>query len=160
MLDLPTWDLLARLLLALACGAAIGLNRDLHKKAAGVRTFGLVCTGSAIVALLMVETSADPSAISRVVQGVLTGIGFLGAGVILHQPTSRRVTGLTTAAAIWLTAGLGLACGLGKFLLAIAGVAVALLIIVIGRPLERYCEKLMGSREGAASTDGPPELDG
>src|ERR1700726_3735266 len=160
MLDSAIWDLLARLLLALACGAVIGLNRDLHKKAAGVRTFGLVCTGSAVAALLMMQTNADPNAISRVVQGVLTGIGFLGAGVILHQPTSKGVTGLTTAAAIWLTAGLGLACGLGKFPLAIAGLAAALMIIVLGRPLERYCEKHLGTRDGEESTADPPDLDG
>ena len=105
-------DTLARLLLALACGAVIGLNRDLHRKSAGFRTFGLVSVGSAIVALVITQVSPDVNAVSRVIQGVLTGIGFLGAGVILHQPTSSRVTGLTTAAAVWLTAGLGLACGL------------------------------------------------
>jgi putative Mg2+ transporter-C (MgtC) family protein len=106
-------DMLARLLLALACGAVIGLNRDLHGKSVGFRTFGLVSAGSAIVALVITQVSTDVNAVSRVIQGVLTDIGFLGAGVILHQPTSSRVTGLTTAAAVWLTAGLGLACGLG-----------------------------------------------
>jgi putative Mg2+ transporter-C (MgtC) family protein len=109
------WQMLARLLLVLACGAVIGLNRDLHRKSAGLRTFGLVSVGSAVVALVITATSADANAVSRVIHGVLTGIGFLGAGVILNQPTSSRVTGLTTAAAVWLTAGLGLACGMGEF---------------------------------------------
>jgi putative Mg2+ transporter-C (MgtC) family protein len=93
-------DMLARLLLALACGAVIGLNRDLHGKSVGFRTFGLVSAGSAIVALVITQVSTDVNAVSRVIQGVLTDIGFLGAGVILHQPTSSRVTGLTTAAAV------------------------------------------------------------
>ena len=90
-------EALYRLLMALACGAVIGLNRDRHRKSAGFRTFSLVSVGSAVVALAMTQTSSDANAVSRVIQGVLTGIGFLGAGVILHQPTSSRVTGLTTA---------------------------------------------------------------
>src|SRR5450755_234673 len=122
--------------MALACGAVIGLNRDLHRKSAGFRTFGLVSVGSAIVAMVITQTSADANAASRVIQRVLTGIGFLCAGVILHQSTSSRVTGLTTAAAVWLTAGLGLACGLAQFPLALAGLAVALVILFVGRPIE------------------------
>jgi putative Mg2+ transporter-C (MgtC) family protein len=88
MATFSTSDAFVRLLTALACGAVIGLNRDLHKKSAGFRTFGLVSVGSAIVALAITEISPDPNAVSRVIQGILTGIGFLGAGVILHQPTS------------------------------------------------------------------------
>ncbi|HEY5101459.1 MAG TPA: MgtC/SapB family protein, partial [Steroidobacteraceae bacterium] len=99
MIALSTPEMLARLLMALACGAVIGLNRDLHHKSAGFRTFGLVSVGSAIVAVVITQMSPDANAASRVIQGVLTGIGFLCAGVILHQPTSSRVTGLTTAAA-------------------------------------------------------------
>jgi putative Mg2+ transporter-C (MgtC) family protein len=97
-----------------------------------------------------------------VIQGVLTGIGFLGAGVILHQPTSSRVTGLTTAAAVWLTAGLGIACGLGEFPLALAGLAVALVILIIGRPIELFLEKLFpvkhAKRPGGA--EDPNDSDG
>src|ERR1700722_9885594 len=76
-------EALYRLLMALACGAVVGLNRDRHRKSAGFRTFSLVSVGSAVVALAMTETSSDANAVSRVIQGVLTGIGFLGAGVIL-----------------------------------------------------------------------------
>jgi putative Mg2+ transporter-C (MgtC) family protein len=163
MATLSTWDAFLRLLTALACGAVIGLNRDLHKKSAGFRTFGLVSVGSAIVALAITEMSPDPNAVSRVIQGVLTGIGFLGAGVILHQPTSSRVTGLTTAAAVWLTAGLGIACGLGEFPLALAGLAVALLILIIGRPIELYLEKIFPAKRGKArpsDAEGPGDSDG
>jgi putative Mg2+ transporter-C (MgtC) family protein len=146
VVTVSTGEILTRLLIALACGGVVGLNRDLHRKSAGFRTFALVSVGSAIVALLITQTSADPNAVSRVIQGVLTGIGFLCAGVILHQPTSSRVTGLTTAAAIWLTAGLGLACGLGQFALALAGLAVALVTLVIGRPIEIYLEKVLPTK--------------
>lgn len=148
MIALSTPEMLARLLMALACGAVIGLNRDLHHKSAGFRTFGLVSVGSAIVAVVITQMSPDANAASRVIQGVLTGIGFLCAGVILHQPTSSRVTGLTTAAAVWLTAALGLACGLGQFPLAIAGLGVALLVLFVGRPLELYLEKVFPSKHG------------
>jgi putative Mg2+ transporter-C (MgtC) family protein len=156
------WEMLPRLLLALACGAVIGLNRDLHRKSAGFRTFGLVSVGSAIVALSIIQMSPDPNAVSRVIQGVLTGIGFLGAGVILHQPTSSRVTGLTTAAAVWLAAGLGLACGLGQFPLALAGLAVALVILIVGRPIERLFEKIFLPKHGEPPGDirDPKDLDG
>jgi putative Mg2+ transporter-C (MgtC) family protein len=145
-----TGEALCRLLMALACGALIGLNRDLHKKSAGFRTFSLVSVGSAVVAIAITQTSSDANAVSRVVQGVLTGIGFLGAGVILHQPTSSRVTGLTTAAAIWLTAGLGLAAGLGLYPLAAAGLVVALVILIIGGPIEGYLEEVFPAKRGKA----------
>jgi putative Mg2+ transporter-C (MgtC) family protein len=160
MVTVSTWEALIRLFMALACGAVIGLNRDLHRKSAGFRTFGLISVGSAIVALVITQTSPDPNAVSRVVQGVLTGIGFLGAGVILHQPTSSRVTGLTTAAAVWLTAGLGLACGLGQFPLAISGLAVALLILIIGRPIELYLEKVFPMKHGKGRAEDPLDSDG
>jgi len=161
MVTLSLWDMVSRLLLALACGAIIGLNRDLHRKFAGFRTFGLVSVGSAIVALVITQASPDPNAVSRVIQGVLTGIGFLGAGVILHQPTSSRVTGLTTAAAVWLTAGLGLACGLGQYPLALAGLVVALVILIIGRPIELYLENIFPVKHGkkSAGAQDPDDSD-
>jgi putative Mg2+ transporter-C (MgtC) family protein len=160
MVTFSTWEGLIRLFMALACGAVIGLNRDLHRKSAGFRTFGLISVGSAIVALVITQTGPDPNAVSRVVQGVLTGIGFLGAGVILHQPTSSRVTGLTTAAAVWLTAGLGLACGLGQFPLALSGLAVALVILIIGRPIELYLEKVFPTKHGKGRAEDPLDSDG
>jgi putative Mg2+ transporter-C (MgtC) family protein len=149
--------------MALACGAVIGLNRALHGKSAGFRTFSLISVGSALIAIVITETSLDPNAVSRVIQGVLTGIGFLGAGVILHQPTSSRVTGLTTAAAVWLTAGLGLASGLGQFPLAISGLAIAIVILLIGRPIEHFVEKIFPEKHGKAGkarTEDPLDLDG
>jgi len=137
MLTFSMREMLPRLLLALACGAVIGLNRDLHRKSAGFRTFGLVSVGSAIVALLVIQMSPDPNAVSR-------------------------VTGLTTAAAVWLAAGLGLACGLGQFPLALAGLAIALVILIIGKPVERLFEKLFLLEHGEPPGDirDPKDLDG
>jgi putative Mg2+ transporter-C (MgtC) family protein len=160
MVNLSTSESLIRLLMALVCGAVMGLNRALHGKSAGFRTFGLISVGSALIALVITETSLDPNAVSRVIQGVLTGIGFLGAGVILHQPTSSRVTGLTTAAAVWLTAGLGLACGLGQFPLALAGLVMALVILIVGRPIEHYVEKVFPEKHDKARAKESLDLDG
>src|SRR5678809_1140524 len=120
-------DIVARLALSAVVGAAIGLNRDLHHKQAGVRTNALVSLGAALAVLLVYPPGEDPArhadALSRVIQGVLTGIGFLGAGVILRDPAGH-VTGLTTAATIWICAVFGMICGLGYW--AILGIAVGL----------------------------------
>src|SRR3954453_9251045 len=90
-------DIIVRLGAAIVIGGVIGLNRDLHHKPTGVRTLALVALGSALAVLAVAH---DPQAdISRVIQGVITGVGFIGAGVILHRPTEKRVHGLTTAAA-------------------------------------------------------------
>src|SRR5690349_17079767 len=100
-----------RLGLAVVVGGLIGLNRDLHRKPAGVRTHALVSLGTAlmVIAILPPGSTLDQrvDALSRVIQGVLTGIGFLGAGVILHDAGNGRVRGLTTAATIWVTALIG-----------------------------------------------------
>src|ERR1700749_1116842 len=90
-----------RLIIAFLFGGLLGLNRELHGKPAGVRTHALVCIGAAAATLAALYSPdgapADPNATSRVIQGILTGIGFLGAGVILHDPPGH-VSGLTTAA--------------------------------------------------------------
>ena len=135
-----------RLGAALLLGSVLGLNRELHGKAAGLRTHALVCLGAAIATLLALGPlnrpgEADPNAITRVVQGILTGVGFLGAGVILRDPMGH-VTGLTTAATIWICAVLGIVCGLGYWWLLGISVFITLLVLVFGRPIERLAEKL------------------
>jgi putative Mg2+ transporter-C (MgtC) family protein len=138
----------------------MGLNRKLHHKAAGVRTFGLVCAGSAVAAIAILEANPEASAVAPVIQGVLTGIGFLGAGIILHQATSSRVTGLTTAAAVWLTAALGLACGLGESTLALSGLAAALILLILGRPLERLFQRMFSHEDGSQPREDSEDAEG
>jgi putative Mg2+ transporter-C (MgtC) family protein len=151
-------EILPRIVAALACGVGIGINRDLHRKPAGFRTFGLVALGSAIVTIAAQRVSpGDEAAASRVAQGILTGIGFLGAGLIVRRERRHGVSGLTTAAAVWTTAGLGIACGLGLYLLALCGIAAALFVLVVGGPLERRLERVLGGEEsGSAQADVPP----
>jgi putative Mg2+ transporter-C (MgtC) family protein len=133
---LPILEVFLRLLAAFACGAVIGLNREFHRKPAGFRTFALVSLGSAVVVIAM-ESNGGSDAVSRVIQGVLTGIGFLGAGVIFRREAPNKVSGLTTAAAVWLTAGLGVAAGMGQYWIALMATAFSLLLLLLGGPFER-----------------------
>lgn len=152
-------DILARLLLSVIVGAVIGLNRDLHHKQAGVRTNALVSLGSALAVLVVMPPGEDPThridAMSRVIQGVLTGIGFLGAGVILRDPASRHVSGLTTAAAVWLAALLGVACGAGNYPVVLIALVLSLGVVVCGGPLERWFRKVDPKGSKADSGDDP-----
>ena len=135
-------DVVLRLGAAMLIGAIIGINRDLHEKPAGLRTLGLVSTGAALLTLVSLafaamQRAADPSALSRVAQGIITGIGFLGAGVILRGEREQSIQGLTTAASIWFAACLGIVCGAGQWTIALAGIIVAMLLLVIGGPIEQ-----------------------
>jgi putative Mg2+ transporter-C (MgtC) family protein len=146
--DLPELEIVLRLLMAFACGAVIGLNREFQGKPAGFRTFGLVSIGSAVVVIVMeMEFGTGADAVSRVIQGVLTGIGFLGAGVIFRGKSPDQVEGLTTAAAVWLTAGLGMAAGAGHYLIATIGTVLGLALLVLGGPFERWFVSLRKKRK-------------
>lgn len=140
--DLPELEIVLRLLTAFASGALIGMNREFRGKPAGFRTFGLVSIGSAVVVIVMeMEFGTGADAVSRVIQGVLTGIGFLGAGVIFRGDSPDKVEGLTTAAAVWLTAGLGMAAGAGQYLIAGVGTLLGLSLLLFGRGFERWVLK-------------------
>jgi putative Mg2+ transporter-C (MgtC) family protein len=131
-----------RLGAALLAGAILGLNRDLHHKSAGLRTLSLVSIGSAVVvmaAIVLANGSGD--AVSRVIQGLVTGVGFLGAGVIIHHEPERRVQGLTTAASVWVAAALGAACGAGLGTLALLALVATLAVLVFGGAVERALER-------------------
>jgi len=113
MLDL--WETTLRLGVATLAGFMIGLNRNLHGKPAGGRTLGLVALGAALVVTAGVDLAGPQGnllPLGPIIQGIVTGIGFLGAGVILRGSNVSQVQGLTTAAAIWLTACIGITCGL------------------------------------------------
>lgn len=137
MTQLPWPEILLRLAVAALVGGVLGFNRELHRKPAGLRTLAMVSLGAGIAALGSVEFfGSQPDTVSRVSQGVLTGIGFIGAGVIMRREEAGAVTGLTTAASIWVVAGLGYASGLGEWRLAASGAAIALVILVLGEKVE------------------------
>ena len=118
-----------RLLTAALLGGAIGWERESVGKSAGLRTHMLVALGSALFILAPVETGEDEQATSRVIQGVVAGIGFLGAGAIVKSHAGDAVYGLTTAASIWITAALGMAVALGRVVTAIIAAVLALVIL-------------------------------
>jgi putative Mg2+ transporter-C (MgtC) family protein len=143
-------DLLGRLLLATLFGALIGLNRERERKPAGLRTHALVALGTAtLTSVGLLLQSSDASAPSRVLQGVIAGVGFIGAGVILHRQDGRGVHGLTTAAAIWIAAAIGVAAGAGLWRTAASVVGVALLLLVLGERVDRWVHRDPPSGRGA-----------
>ena len=118
-----------RLLLALGLTTAVGLEREARHKPAGVRTITMVGLGACIVALAGESLGGQGDTMSRVVQGVVTGIGFLGAGTIMKE--QFHVEGLTTAATLWVAAGIGLCCGVQEYLLAVLG-TLAVFVVLVG----------------------------
>lgn len=128
--------MLLRVALAAVLGGAVGYDRQRANKPAGLRTHMLVAAGSALFvgsALLTIDAFGGEGGVRldilRVTAAVATGIGFLGAGMIIQG--DRRVRGLTTAAGIWVTAGIGLAAGLGQYLLAVGGAVIAVIVIAL-----------------------------
>jgi putative Mg2+ transporter-C (MgtC) family protein len=132
-LDLPDLAEAARmsirLLLAAALGGLMGYDRERAGKSAGLRTHMLVSLGAALFVLIPQQAGMSDADISRVVQGVVAGIGFLGAGAIVKGSREEDVQGLTTAAGIWLTAAVGIAAGMGRESSAILGAVLAFLIL-------------------------------
>ena len=139
-------DSVLRLVVATVVGAAIGLDRELRGKPAGLRTHGLVALGSALVTLVSVHFAfagfiTDGNAVTRTIQGIIAGVGFLGGGVILKTSDRGTVQGLTTAASIWLVACLGIAAGTGLWRLTAMAFAVALVLLVPGVRFERWVRR-------------------
>ena len=130
-------EVIARAGAALLFGALIGLERSYHGRAAGVRTYALVSLGAALVVAAVDLLAAQPvqtADVSRVIQGIVTGIGFLGAGVIVKEGFTVR--GLTTAASIWVTAGVGVLVGMGNYLPAAAAALLTLVTLSVLRNVE------------------------
>ncbi len=133
------YDVSVRLLMAAGMGGVVGFERELHGRWAGLRTHMLVAMGAAIFTIAGLEVSQGTAAeVSRVIQGVAAGVGFLGAGTILKLSTALEVKGLTTAASVWVAAALGTACGLGMTELAIAALVVTLVVLVLLRPVDKW----------------------
>ena len=132
---LPNRELLTviviRFVAATLFGAAIGIERQRAGKAAGLRTHVLVASGTTVflLACLAAGMHADSDAISRVIQGIVTGIGFVGAGSILKRDSERDIQGVTTSAGIWMTAAIGVATGLGRIGIALMATILALIVL-------------------------------
>jgi putative Mg2+ transporter-C (MgtC) family protein len=137
-------QLIFRLCLALLIGAIIGLERELRHKPAGLRTHMLVSFGSAVFVLIplqLIPIQSHPEIISRVIQGIATGVGFLGAGEIVRESSQEsqrlKIHGLTSAAAIWVSASLGIAAGCGLWQLGLVGAVITFAVLNIFKRLER-----------------------
>jgi putative Mg2+ transporter-C (MgtC) family protein len=126
-----------RLLTAMLVGAVIGSQREKAGKAAGLRTHMLVAMGAALFVLVPLEVGMTWSEVSRVIQGLTAGIGFLGGGAILKWRRAHEVEGLTTAAGLWTTAAIGVASGLGSFGTALLGALLAWVVLSLVARLER-----------------------
>ncbi len=129
--------LVLRLLLAAFLGGLLGFEREEKGKAAGLRTHMLVALGTALFVLAGEEYGMTTADLSRVIQGILTGVGFIGAGAILKMTQEAQVRGLTTAATIWVAAAVGSAAGLGKAALATLATVLALVILALLPFVER-----------------------
>ena len=130
-----------RLLLAAVLGGLLGIEREQHGKDAGVRTHMLVAMGAALFVLVSQQSGMPNADLSRVVQGVIAGVGFLGAGAILKLDGEERVKGLTTAAGIWLTAAIGVAAGMGREATAVLSTLLTLAIFALVPKLVRLMDK-------------------
>ena len=122
---------LLRMFAAVLLGAIVGIERERAGKPAGLRTHMLVSLGTALVVIGCQDAGMSLDGLSRVIQGIVTGIGFIGAGTILKRNEQREIQGLTTAAGLWMTAAIGVAVGLGILGLAVIGTVVTVLILVL-----------------------------
>jgi putative Mg2+ transporter-C (MgtC) family protein len=145
-------DQIARIALAGLLGAAVGLERELRNKTAGVRTNSLVALGAALFAVLDQEL-AGPENRTRIIAQVVTGIGFLGGGAILQR--RGEVQGLTTAAAMWAVAAIGLTAGAGRYALAMLATLTTLAVLVALVPVDRFVDRRWAGRAAAADRDRP-----
>jgi putative Mg2+ transporter-C (MgtC) family protein len=137
-------DVFLRLLAGVCAGGAVGLNRFLHHKSAGFGTHALVSLGAALGTLVMVRAAgSDPGGVSRVIQGLVTGVGFIGAGEILRGSRENDMHGLTTAASVWTSAILGISCGVADFTVCATGVGLTLSILVLSKPLEDLLARIL-----------------
>jgi putative Mg2+ transporter-C (MgtC) family protein len=129
-------EVACRLVGATLIGGGVGLDRELRHKPAGLKTHALVGLGASLITVVCAFLP-DPAAMSRAIQGIIAGVGFLGGGAILKS-SDESVSGLTTAASIWVVASLGIACGAGQWVMAFAALAIALVVLVAGNAVEKF----------------------
>ncbi len=148
-------DLLGYLAMAIVLGVAVGLERELRGKAAGLRTNVLICVGSTLFTWLSIEIAGPYGDPGRIAAQIVTGVGFIGAGTILHS--RGHISGLTSAATIWLVAAIGVAVGAGAVLEATGATLFVLLVLALLRPLERYLTSYGGIVRVTVEVEPRPE---
>ena len=136
---MPPIQLLLRLLLAAGLGGAIGFEREIRQKPAGLRTNILIAVGSALFTALSIQIARAGGTPDRISSQIVTGIGFLGAGAILRS--EHHVQGMTTAATIWVNSAVGMAAGAGEFLMATVTTAITLIVLAVLPPIEAHFER-------------------
>jgi putative Mg2+ transporter-C (MgtC) family protein len=161
MLAVFNWDLftddICRLGVAALIGGMLGCERQLHGHWAGLRTHMMVAAGSAMFVMAGMRLAGNqPADVSRIVQGIASGIGFLGAGTILKLGDRMEIKGLTTASSIWLAAGLGVAAGAAEYTLAVAATCVSLTVLVLLHPLDKLLNRRY-PRGNHSDSPEPPE---
>lgn len=154
--DVPDVEQLTRILLrfglAILLGALIGYDRERAESTAGLRTHMLVALGTAMFVLVAQQAGIDSEGMSRVIQGLLAGIGFLGAGAVIKLSETGQVRGLTTAAGLWATAAIGMTVGLGRETTAVIATLFVLAILALVLRWEHYAELKRGSRRNEQAT--------
>ena len=155
-MELTTIDILIRLTVAVLLGGLVGVERTLAGKTAGMRTYALVSMGSAlfaIVSLMVSENLVGTVAFNPIVLGpaIISGIGFIGAGLVFHNTADMRTSGLTSAAGLWVSAGIGLACGFNLYMVALLAALLTLLIFTIMWYVEKGFKKISYSDEKSES---------
>ncbi|MFJ1299617.1 MgtC/SapB family protein [Pseudomonadota bacterium AL_CKDN230030165-1A_HGKHYDSX7] len=143
-----------RLLVATILGGLIGYERERSGKPAGLRTHMLVALGAALFVLVPVQNGMEVADLSRVLQGVIAGIGFLGAGAIIKLSGEREIHGLTTSASIWLTAAVGVAAGMGREATAVVSTLIALFVLAVIHRWEKHIAS--SSEKRVIAEAGPP----
>jgi putative Mg2+ transporter-C (MgtC) family protein len=139
------------IVLAVVLGAAIGVEREFSGKAAGLRTNILICLGAAVFTIISKRMAGENEALTRIAAGVVTGVGFLGAGAIIQD--RGGVHGLTTAATIWFMACLGMACGAGLYELAVILTLIAVFVLIGLRLIHRYLSKYIDKHRSKEDLD-------
>jgi putative Mg2+ transporter-C (MgtC) family protein len=133
-------------------GGAIGFEREINGKPAGLRTNILICIGAAAFTIMAPYLSTSPEAVTRMAAGVIAGVGFLGAGALIQEGTG--IHGLTTAASIWLVTSIGIACGAGLYPLAVTITVLGLIVLLGMHPLTRMIGRRAKKREKNGLSEG------
>ncbi len=151
----PFADPAGRLMLAAFLGSLLGVEREWHHRAAGLRTNTLIALGAAVYTLLSIQMTGPSGDATRIMSTIVNGVGFLGGGAILR--TNGSIQGLTTAATIWVNAAIGMAAGAGHFGLAVSATLTALVVLTVLKRVETQMDKYRppASAEGADATEPP-----